>query len=202
MRDSTKPLSTRDAILEATSRALATVGYKKMKIEDLAREAGIGKGSVYLHFSSKEEIALAHIDGIISDLREEMHYIETLDASAADRIEKMLNARVLMRFDAVQHYTQGLSEMLVSIRDRLLERRMRQFELEAEIIARVISDGHSRKEFDCKDPISVARSMVDATNSLLPYSLSAIEIVNRKDVERRISVLSKLLIAGLRHLCQ
>ena len=50
--------STREAILDATDRLLARYGYKKMTIEDLAREVGIGKGSVYLHFPSKEEIAL------------------------------------------------------------------------------------------------------------------------------------------------
>ncbi len=46
--------STRDAILDATDRLLTRNGYKKMTIDDLAKEVGIGKGSVYLHFKSKE----------------------------------------------------------------------------------------------------------------------------------------------------
>ena len=68
MRDS----ATRDirgAILDAAERMLAGNGYKKMTIDDLAAEVGIGKGSVYLHFSSKEEIALSHIDRIIERLK-------------------------------------------------------------------------------------------------------------------------------------
>ena len=51
--------------MDATDRLLARFGYKKMTIDDLAQEVGIGKGTVYLHFSSKEEIALSHIDRII-----------------------------------------------------------------------------------------------------------------------------------------
>src|SRR6187397_2922070 len=53
MRDAVQTIGTRDAILDATDRLLARYGYKKMTIDDLAHEVGIGKGSVYLHFSSK-----------------------------------------------------------------------------------------------------------------------------------------------------
>ena len=45
-------LRTREAILDATDLLLSRSGFKKMTIEDLAREVGIGKGSIYLHFES------------------------------------------------------------------------------------------------------------------------------------------------------
>ena len=57
MKDAVRQKSTRDAILDATDRLLMRNGYKKMTIDDLAAEVGIGKGSVYLHFRSKEDIA-------------------------------------------------------------------------------------------------------------------------------------------------
>ena len=57
MRDSVQTRTVRDAILDATDELLIKFGYKKMTIDDLAREVGIGKGTVYLHFPSKEEIA-------------------------------------------------------------------------------------------------------------------------------------------------
>ena len=202
MSERDNSLSARDAILDATDRALATVGYKKMKIEDLAREAGIGKGSVYLHFASKEDIAIAHIERIISKLRDELHQIEALDLSAADRLYKMLNARVLTRFDAVEHYAQGFDEMIKVVRTRLLEGRKRHFQLEAEMMSRVIAEGQANGEFDTGDSLEVAETLVDATNSLLPYSLTAIELTDREDVEKRSAALSKLLISGLRYRCQ
>ena len=49
-------------ILDAADRLLARYGYRKMTVGDLAREAGIGKGTVYLSFASKSEIALACIE--------------------------------------------------------------------------------------------------------------------------------------------
>ena len=104
MRDSVQTRSTRDAILDATDRLLARYGYKKMTIDDLAQEVGIGKGSVYLHFSSKEEIALSHIDRIIERLKKNLASIAEKPIPADERVKQMLVERVLFRFDSVQHY--------------------------------------------------------------------------------------------------
>jgi AcrR family transcriptional regulator len=52
----------RNTILDATDRLLARHGYRGMTMEELAREAGVGKGTLYLHFSSKEDVALSSID--------------------------------------------------------------------------------------------------------------------------------------------
>jgi AcrR family transcriptional regulator len=54
--------------LDAVDRRLARFGYKKMTVEGLAEEAGIGKGTVYLHFASKEEAVLSHVDRIVERL--------------------------------------------------------------------------------------------------------------------------------------
>lgn len=173
-----------------------------MKIEDLAREAGIGKGSVYLHFKSKEDIALAHIDRIISTLRTRMHTIEDSALSAAERIERMLIARVMIRFDSVRDYPVGLNEMLAVVRDRLLERRKQYFAVESEIIARLITDGVNNGEFHVDDAQAAGNALVDATNALLPFNLSAQEIGDRDEVEARLLAISKVLIDGLRYRCQ
>ena len=58
----------RESILDAVDRLLERSGYKKMKIDDIAEEVGIGKGTIYLHFRSKEDVALAHIDRIVQRL--------------------------------------------------------------------------------------------------------------------------------------
>jgi len=46
----------KDAIMDATDRLLVRFGYRKMTVEDVAAEAGIGKGTIYLHFSSKKRL--------------------------------------------------------------------------------------------------------------------------------------------------
>lgn len=197
MKDSTRQKTNRDAILDATDRLLSRSGYKKMTIDDLAREVGIGKGSVYLHFESKEELALSHIDRIIERLKVNLEAIAAKNISCEKRLRLMLLERILYRFDSVQHYSQSLNELLAHLRPRLLERRQRYFSDEAAIFASVVAEGKADGIFDAKDPMRTAASLLDATNSLLPYSLSAYELGERADIEKKAVRLADLLLNGI-----
>ena len=198
MRDAVRTRSIRDEILDATDRMLARSGYKKMTIDDLAREVGIGKGSVYLHFSSKEDIALSHIDRIVEQLKSRLRAVAAKKTSADKRLREMLVERVMFRFDSVQHYTQSLNELLSYVRPRLLERRKRYFDEEARILASVITEGQDARVFVGGNALDLAQTLVTATNSLLPYSLSAWELGDRSDVSDRAKKTADLLIRGLR----
>jgi|SRR5579884_1141436 AcrR family transcriptional regulator len=46
-------------ILQAARDIFAQHGFEKASIDDIADRVGIGKGTVYLHFGSKEELLLA-----------------------------------------------------------------------------------------------------------------------------------------------
>jgi len=199
MKDSAaQPQSTRDAILDATDRLLSRYGYKKMTIDDLAREVGIGKGSVYLHFESKEEIALSHVDRIVERVKSRLHDIANSKASPENRVRKMLIERVLMRFDSVQHYSQSMNELLAQVRSRLLERRKRYFEEEARIFAKVLAEGKASGAFKVKDPVEMGRTLLDATNALLPYSLSAYELGERDELVKKTNNVADLVLNGLK----
>jgi AcrR family transcriptional regulator len=48
--------SRRAAILDAALRVFGQYGYRRASMDDVAREADIAKGSIYLSFASKEEV--------------------------------------------------------------------------------------------------------------------------------------------------
>src|SRR6059036_2207992 len=106
MRTTLAPAQIHDAILDAAERLLARYGYRKTTVDDLAREAGIGKGTVYLHFPSKEEVALCSIDRVVGRVQERLHELAASPAPAPERLRRMLAARVLLRFDSVRAYSQ------------------------------------------------------------------------------------------------
>lgn len=187
----------KDAILDATDRLLARFGYRKMTVEDIAVEAGIGKGSIYLHFSSKEEVVLSHIDRIVDRLLERLKEIARSDATAAERLRLMLLNRVLFRFDSIQHYTQSLNDLLAALRPGLLRRRAEYFETEARIFAEVLTAGREAGEFSFDDDNATAHALLQATNGLLPYSLSTTELGERKEVEQRAADVADLMLRGL-----
>lgn len=187
----------KDSILDATDRLLARFGYRKMTVEDISVEAGIGKGTIYLHFSSKEEVVLSHIDRIVERLKGRLREIANSDATAAVRLRLMLMTRVLFRFDSVQHYTQSLNDLLAALRPGFLARRAQYFEAEAQIFAEVLRAGRESGELSFDDELVTAHALLQATNGLLPYSLSASELGERADVEQRTSEVADLIVRGV-----
>ena len=187
----------KDSILDATDRLLARYGYRKMTVEDIAVEAGIGKGTVYLHFTSKEEVVLSHVDRIVDRLKDRLRAIANSDATAAERLRQMLVTRVLFRFDSVQHYTQSLNDLLAALRSGLLARRAQYFEAEAQIFAEVLRTGREAGEFSFEDEQATANALLQATNGLLPYSLSTSELGSRREVSQRASDVAELVLGGV-----
>ncbi|KFZ79673.1 TetR family transcriptional regulator [Amycolatopsis sp. MJM2582] len=61
-----------DRILDAAGVLLSRLGYRKVTIEDIASQAGIGKGTVYLHWPTKETLFHALL------LRESLRAAENL----------------------------------------------------------------------------------------------------------------------------
>jgi len=187
----------KDAILDATDRLLARYGYRKMTVEDIAHEAGIGKGTIYLHFASKEEVVLSHVDRIVDRLKERLREINSSSVPAPERLRQMLLTRVMFRFDSIQHYTQSLNDLLAALRPGLLARRAIYFEAEALIFAEVLTNGRQSGEFEFDDEYATAHAMLQATNGLLPYSLSTTELGERQEVEQRTADVADLILRGL-----
>ncbi|MER7857826.1 TetR/AcrR family transcriptional regulator [Amycolatopsis sp. WAC 04197] len=61
-----------DRILDAAGVLLSRLGYRKVTIEDIASQAGIGKGTIYLHWPTKETLFHALL------LRESLRAAENL----------------------------------------------------------------------------------------------------------------------------
>lgn len=188
----------KDLILDAVDRLLNQYGYQKMTMDILAQEVGIGKGTLYLHYKSKEEIVLSHIDRIIFRLLVKLQTIAHEEGKdAKEKLREMLRLRVLHRFDSVQHYTESLSDLLVDIRPKLLARRERHFTMEAQVFAEVLEAGKKAGQFVFQDATTTAQILILTTNSLLPYGLTPLELGKRKDVEKKISQIADLLLYGL-----
>jgi len=61
------PGDKREAILRAATTVFAHNGYFNSKVADIAREAGVADGTVYLYFKSKEDILHSIFDRSVDD---------------------------------------------------------------------------------------------------------------------------------------
>ena len=197
MRQIARRSDIRDLILDAVDGLLAKFGYKKMTMEDVAKQVGIGKGTIYLHFPSKEELVLAHIDRIAGTVVRKLQELAGSADPVERRLRRMLVLRVLHRFDSVAHYSESLGDLLSSVRAPLLVRRQAYFEREAAVFEDVLREGARLGALDCPDPRTTSLVLINSTNSLLPFSLSPGELGRREELEDRVGRIADLLIKGL-----
>ena len=83
----------RAAILRAAINVFARNGYFNSKVADIAREAGVADGTVYLYFKSKEEILHSIFDRSVEDAL----------GAARERVRSIVDPREKLRQIAHLH---------------------------------------------------------------------------------------------------
>ena len=81
--------SRRAAILDAALRVFGQYGYRRTSMDDIAREAGIGKGTIYLSFASKEEVFQALSQSLAQRMLAGAEAARHRPATTADKLAAM-----------------------------------------------------------------------------------------------------------------
>ena len=149
----------REAIMRAATKVFARSGYFNSKVADVAREAGVADGTVYLYFKSKEEILRSIFErntgeavragreelAKIEDPREKLrriarHHLERLgadrDLAIVFQVELRGTTKFMEEFSAA-----GLAEYLGLIREVFEEGQAAgafRKSLKAKLVAKVL----------------------------------------------------------------
>src|SRR5258708_31655109 len=95
------PEAKRIAILDAAIRLFSQYGYRRTSIDDIAREAEIAKGTVYLSFKSKEEIFRALCETLIERSESAVKLAREKRGPIEERLVAILEAKFGLLFDTV-----------------------------------------------------------------------------------------------------
>ena len=85
------------AILEASARVFAAKPFHEVLIDHIASDAGIGKGTIYRYFETKEELYFATVLHVVESLANELEGRARTETSAARRLE-VIATTILERF--------------------------------------------------------------------------------------------------------
>jgi len=108
MRDPDKP----QQIIDAAIRVFARRGYFNSRVSDIAREAGIAAGTIYLYFETKEEI-------LITLFREKMaEFVSALWRAITDEPDAVAKVRrlVSLHFDMLERHPELAEVVQVELR--------------------------------------------------------------------------------------
>ncbi|UMZ74643.1 TetR/AcrR family transcriptional regulator [Natranaerofaba carboxydovora] len=125
-------------ILDAARKVFGQKGFHDAKVDEVAKEADIAKGSVYLYFSSKEELFEEMMKEGIREYKELKMAILNKDMPLVDKLKLLLQketeflwenqdvARFLFTSDILS--TGTLYEWLIDIRGLFIEKLKSEFE--------------------------------------------------------------------------
>lgn len=146
----------REGILDVAARLFREHGYANVTLRKIAEAAGIKAGSIYYHFSSKDEIVVAILDAGISLVHEQtLQAVSALpaDCDATDTLRAAIRAhlRALLDFsDYTSANVRIFGQVPQTIRDANLPVR-RAYEAEWDkLLSGLQADGALRQDLDIK----------------------------------------------------
>lgn len=131
-------------ILEAASDLFSEKGYKNTKIMDIAAKAGIGKGTVYEYYDSKEDI---FIIAIVERIKKEFARMPE-QVKAHPSVREKLKAFLTFEADLLAKYGSDVSEFKVQlgesnvhVSERMKEAVSEIFIMEYTVMSGIIREG-------------------------------------------------------------
>ena len=87
MRDPDKP----QQIIEAAVRVFARKGYYNSRVSDIAREAGIAAGTIYLYFKTKDDILVTLFRDKMADFVDTVRKAIAVEPDAASKVRRLVS---------------------------------------------------------------------------------------------------------------
>ncbi|HVK02441.1 MAG TPA: helix-turn-helix domain-containing protein [Armatimonadaceae bacterium] len=193
---------TRQAILRAARERFVHYGYKKTTIDEIAAAAGVGKGTVYLYFDSKEEIMLTLARELKRNVTDQMRAIANSLVGPEEKLRRMILARVFAVHDAINATAHGVELVDEMMRPKVMECGMCEHEIQQALLAGVLREGASEGRFTllAEDEMHTALLFSRAFLSFQPpyvnHCLAGTSCP--KELERQVGEMAEFILAGLR----
>jgi TetR/AcrR family fatty acid metabolism transcriptional regulator len=188
-------------IMQAALKIFSRKGYSPAAVDEVAREAGIAKGTLYLYFQDKEDLFFSTIMYVFDNLASMM---ESNINESANPLEILEN----LAFCQLQFFSQNrdffgifqtvLNENLLSTHKKMfneiLKKKTGLLDYESKIVDRGKREGFIRKDIETQDIVISFDGMVGNTIKLMGCSGDPVAAVN---VENRVKSIMKILLQGV-----
>lgn len=146
-----------DLILRAAADLLAERGYHEMSLDDIAARVGISKGTIYLHFASKEDLVIALLDQSISEVAQRLDEALSSQTTPTETLRAVIE-RVPQRMNEERFLAFGSMLQNPEIHRRMAERRYelsQRWEEPRRRLFAIIEQGKALGEFDSALPTAL-----------------------------------------------
>jgi AcrR family transcriptional regulator len=187
--------SRRAVILDAALRVFGQYGYRRTSMDDIAREAGIGKGTIYLSFAGKDEVFQALGQALSERMLAGAEAARHRPGTAADKLAAMSAAWFGAYVETVQRSPHAAE--LLDAKHRLSAGLFSHASAQYKRLVRdVLAEAADAGELD----LAAAGLTPEIAAELLIASARGLEssIDAPADYQRYLDALVRVMVAGLR----
>ena len=150
---------TREKIVSVSTKLFSRFGFHKTSMDEIAKIARKAKGSLYYHFSSKEDLFREVVSKEIINLKNQLSVIiADFDLSASDKLKRYLIKRMEVLNDAA-NYHETLKADFFEHFDFIDDLRNELDEWEKQNLKKIILQGIDKGEFADIEDIDVLLDM-------------------------------------------
>ncbi len=191
---SANPPDKRRRILDAAVSVFAQNGFYNAKVSQIAKEAGVADGTIYLYFKNKEDILIqVFIDAMDEILRRQ-------DEALADIADPIVKLRTFIRVHFASVAESRAMAEVITVELRQSSKFMRNTDMKPfgrylSMIARIIEEGVRAEAFaPSSDPRLIARAIFGAVDELaLEWAMSD----RHSSLDEASSRVADLFLSGL-----
>ncbi len=154
-------------ILVAAEQLFQHYGFAKTTVADIAREAGIGVGSVYLEFQSKDSISSTLCQGHREKVVEAMQAVIATDGNFSERLVQLLEARILGLQGSVGVGLHG-DDVLFASCSATQAVNERFAKAEASLLREFLEEGNAAGAFAVADAPTTAQILLGIYDTIVP----------------------------------
>ncbi len=140
----------KEKIVQAAITTFSKYGYDKTRMDDIAKSANLGKGTLYLYFKSKEELFYAISENSIKELKEQLSKLFSKKEDLVHDAEKFYDQYRNLIHDSEKVSFEMIAESSRNpkLRKVLYEQRMKVYDIVIDYLRRQIEKGFFRKDMD------------------------------------------------------
>lgn len=187
----------RRRILDGALKAFAKKGFYNTKVSEIASEAGVADGTIYLYFKNKDDLLISlfedRMEWIIERLSSEM---EQTDGGFAEKLALFIRLHfmlVLENQDLAEFITVELRQSAKFVKEYSNPKFGDYLKMLQGLLEQAQQTGELRQELDAR---LVSRAIFGALDEVL-LQLSLSTKLDVAEVERRTAMLSDMFIGGL-----
>ena len=188
--------NTKEIILKTSQNLFGRFGLKKTSVDEIARLARVGKGTIYHYFDTKEQIFAEIIEKEAQYLNQKLSEAVRKEKTPQDKLQTYVLTRWVVLKGLVNYYSVMKDEYLAQY-SFIENARKESLHVELNMVKSILEEGKALKVFEIRDVELTAFAFVTALKGLeYPWTIEQ-DTLSMSDIRKKVSVLMTMLFKGI-----